>query len=126
MRTGAALSRSRHRRAAVAPRGDQHRHGERGRRVFVPCRRRAGCPDAILNAVSAPTWARVRVHEALTALGGVGRAVRSCTWHVIGLEWPLARWSTQELGRGQEVAKGVLIATLCFLDVLYSGRRSAA
>jgi len=70
--------------------------------------------------------ARKRVHEALTALGGVGRAPGSCAWHVIGLEWTLARWSTQEFGRGQEVAKGVLIATLCFLDALCSGRRSTA
>jgi hypothetical protein len=73
-----------------------------------------------------PTWARVRVHEALTALGGVGRAPGSCAWQVIGLEWTISRWSTQELGRGQEIAKGVLIATLVFLDVLYAGRRSAA
>ncbi len=59
-------------------------------------------------------------------LGGMTRSPGSFAWHAVGLEWTLARWNLEALGRGPELAKGVLIATLAFLEAHQSGRRSAA
>jgi hypothetical protein len=50
----------------------------------------------------------------------------SCLWHVIGLEWPVARWAVEKFGRDRSEARGVLIATLAMLDAHHSGRRPAA
>jgi hypothetical protein len=86
----------------------------------------ARVPGGMCRGYDAPVWARKRVTETLTALGGVGRAPGSAAWDIIGLEWSVSRWATQELGHDRHVATGVLIATLCLLDALYSGRRSAA
>jgi len=46
-------------------------------------------PGAHGRGSDPPTWARKRVSEAISALGGQGSLVASCLWHVIGLEWSI-------------------------------------
>jgi hypothetical protein len=70
--------------------------------------------------VGGPEQARKRIAAVVKGLGGITRAPGSCVWHVLGLEWTLKRWAMEELGLSQEVARGVLIATLCVLAEIYA------
>jgi hypothetical protein len=68
-------------------------------------------------------YARRRVAEAITAVGGLGSPGGACLWHVVGLEQSLKEWA---LGCGwsgrfvaQEAATGILIAALGALDAYW-------
>jgi len=63
--------------------------------------------------------ARLRVHEALQALGGISSPAGSCVWHVIGLQRSVREWAIRQGWGGrpvrQEQAQGILIAALGML-----------
>jgi hypothetical protein len=66
---------------------------------------------------------RVRVAEAVAALGGNGSVAASIIWHVCGLEWSVRRWAIATR-RPQEMACGILIGALAALSAHFaSGRR---
>ena len=44
-----------------------------------------------------PLHARRRVHQAMTALGGISSPAGSCVWHVVGLQRSVREW---QFGRG--------------------------
>ncbi len=73
-----------------------------------------------------PTWARKRVSEAISALGGQSSLVASCLWHVIGLEWSIRRWCREQAGIAHPTGAGILIAALVILAAQGSGRSAAA
>jgi len=69
--------------------------------------------------------ARVRVAEALSAVGGVSSISGSVLWHVIGADLNLREWASQQVfGRRQSgihlaTARGILIAALFCLAAAY-------
>ena len=67
--------------------------------------------------------ARRRVHEAMSALGGVGSPAGSCVWHVVGLQRSVREWAMRQGWGGrlvrQEQAQGMLVAALGLLAVHY-------
>jgi len=71
--------------------------------------------------------ARDRVHEALSALGGVASPGGSCVWHVVGLQMSLRKWAMQQgwnnrpVSRGE--ASGILTSALGMLAVYYGHGR---
>jgi hypothetical protein len=60
--------------------------------------------------------ARRRVHDAMTALGGIGSPAGSCVWPVVGLQRSVREWSMRQGWGGrpvrQEQAQGILMAAL--------------
>jgi hypothetical protein len=60
--------------------------------------------------------ARRRVHEAMSALGGISRPAGSCVWHVVGLQRSVREWAMRQGWGGrpvrQEQAQGILVAAL--------------
>lgn len=70
--------------------------------------------------------ARDHVWRAILAVGGITSPGGACLWHVVGLERTLKEWGLEQgwAGRSvtQEVASGILIASLGALNVHYNGR----
>jgi len=65
---------------------------------------------------------RVRVTEAMTALGGAGSVAASAVWHVVGFEMSVRQWALATRRR-QELACGILVAALGLLAAHFAGRR---
>jgi hypothetical protein len=69
-----------------------------------------------------------QVHQAMTALGGIGSPAGSCLWHVVGLQSSVREWAMRQGWGGrsirQEQAQGILVAALGIL-ASYDGRRKA-
>jgi hypothetical protein len=63
--------------------------------------------------------ARLRVHEAMAALGGISSPAGSCVWHVVGLQRSVREWAIRQGWGGrpvrQEQAQGILVAALGML-----------
>jgi hypothetical protein len=63
--------------------------------------------------------ARRRVHEAMSALGGIRSPAGSCVWHVVGLQRSVREWAIRQGWGGrpvrQEQAQGILVAALGML-----------
>ena len=63
--------------------------------------------------------ARLRVHKALQALGGLSSPAGSCVWHVVGLQRSVREWAIRQGWGGrpvrQEQAQGILVAALGML-----------
>jgi hypothetical protein len=61
-------------------------------------------------------YAKRRVHQAMTALGGIGSPAGSCVWHVVGLRRSVREWAIRQGWGGRQVdqkqAQGILIAAL--------------
>ncbi len=56
--------------------------------------------------------ARKAVMASVAALGGGRAPAASCSWHVLGLEWSLRRWSGEYRHGSVNEASGILIAAL--------------
>jgi len=71
--------------------------------------------------------ARDRVHDALSALGGMASPGGSCVWHVVGLQMSLREWAMQRGWNNKPVrpseASGILISALGMLAVHYGYER---
>jgi hypothetical protein len=72
-----------------------------------------------------PTWARHRITSILAAIGGTQMMPGSCLWHCIGCEQTLAYWSRTIAKVHPHEGRGVLIASLTFLDEITRGGRPA-
>jgi hypothetical protein len=70
--------------------------------------------------------ARTAVWRAVQAVGGLGSPAGSCLWHVIGWEQSIKEWALHQGWSGrrisQEVASGILIATLGALEANHRHR----
>ena len=47
--------------------------------------------------------ARCRVHEGMTALGGISSPAGSCVWHVVGLQRSVREWAIRQGWGGRSV-----------------------
>ena len=67
--------------------------------------------------------ARRRIHDAMTALGGISSPAGSCVWHVVGLQRSVREWAMRQGWGGrpvrQEQAQGILVAALGMLAGRY-------
>jgi hypothetical protein len=70
--------------------------------------------------------ARESVWKTIMSAGGLGSAGGSCLWHVLGLEWSLSRWATEQGFNGKRISTDAApMVLITALGVLANSEKAA-